>query len=159
MNERLSLLKYHRLSLLKNHMLSFYVRLIYSNILAASTYGVYINLLIRYSGGCSSYHDFIDIGLLLTMKLLKQGFLVKSTTYLVNRYGISVSQNKNNHGYILFVVITIRSCSHSWLITWENTTSVTCWAGAANPPWALELSPGFRWGSCCTIFSFLCNDL
>jgi hypothetical protein len=110
---RLSLLKYHRLSLLKNHMLSFYVRFIYSNILAASTYGVHINLLIRYSGGCSSYHDFIDIGLLLTMKLLKQGFLVKSTTYLVNRYGISVSQNKNNHGYILFVVITIRSCSHS----------------------------------------------
>ena len=37
-----------------------------SNILAASTYGVYISQLIRYTRACGSYHDFLDRELLLT---------------------------------------------------------------------------------------------
>ena len=52
---------------------------------------------------CGSYHDFLDRGLLLTMKLLNLGFLLgklKSSLPkfyvrqhdLVDRYGISVSQ-------------------------------------------------------------------
>ena len=75
-----------------------------SNIIpAAPAYGVYISLLIRYSKACGSYQDFLDRGLLLTTKLLNQGFILvklKSSLRkfygrhhdLGNRYGISVSQ-------------------------------------------------------------------
>jgi hypothetical protein len=70
---------------------------------AAPTYRVYISQLIRYSRACGSYQDFLDRGLLLTRKLLNQGFLLvklKSSLGkfygrhhdLVDRYGISVSQ-------------------------------------------------------------------
>ena len=49
-----------------------------SNIPAAPAYGVYISQLIRYSRACRSYQDLLDKsrGLLLTWKLLKQGFLL-----------------------------------------------------------------------------------
>jgi hypothetical protein len=47
-----------------------------SNIPAAPTYGVYISQLIRYSRACGSYQDFLDRRLLLTRKLLNQGFLL-----------------------------------------------------------------------------------
>ena len=74
-----------------------------SNIPAAPAYGVYISQLIRYSRACESYQDFLDIGLLLTRKLLNKGFfLVKLKSSLrkfygrhhdlVDRYGIYVSQ-------------------------------------------------------------------
>jgi hypothetical protein len=59
-----------------------------SNIIAAPTYGVYISQLIRYSRACGSYQDFLDRGLLLTMKLLNQGFLlVKLKSSLRKLYG------------------------------------------------------------------------
>ena len=75
---------------------------IFSNSLAAPAYGVYISQLIRYSRACGSYEDFLDRGLLITRKLLNQGFVfvkLKSSPRklygghhnLVNRYGISVS--------------------------------------------------------------------
>jgi hypothetical protein len=38
----------------------------------ASAYGVYISQMIRYSGACCSYQDFLDRGVLLTWKLLNQ---------------------------------------------------------------------------------------
>jgi len=74
-----------------------------SNIPAAPAYGVYISQMIRYSRACGSYQDFLHRGLLLTRKLLNQGFLLvklKSSLRkfdgrhhdLVDRYGISVSQ-------------------------------------------------------------------
>ena len=47
-----------------------------SNIPATPAYGVYISQMIRYSRACGSYQDFLDIGLLLTRKLLNQGFLL-----------------------------------------------------------------------------------
>ena len=47
-----------------------------SNIPAAPAYGVYISKLIQYSRVCGSYQDFLDRGLLLTRKLLNQGFLL-----------------------------------------------------------------------------------
>ena len=64
---------------------------------------VYISQLIGYSRACGSYHDFLERELLLTMKLLNQGFLLvklKSSLRkfyghhhdLVNRYGTPVSQ-------------------------------------------------------------------
>jgi hypothetical protein len=73
-----------------------------SNIPAAPAYGVYIGVM-RYSRACGSYQEFLDRGMLLTMKLLNQGFLLvklKSSlrkTYghhhdLVDRYGNSVPQ-------------------------------------------------------------------
>jgi hypothetical protein len=69
-----------------------------SNIPAAPSYGIYISQLIRYSLACGSYQDVLNRGLLLTKKLMNQGFLLANLKsplrkfYLVNRYGISVSQ-------------------------------------------------------------------
>jgi hypothetical protein len=74
-----------------------------SNIPAATAYEVYISQLIRYFRACGSYQDFLDRGLLLTRKLLNQGFLLvklKSSLQkfygrhheLADRCGISVSQ-------------------------------------------------------------------
>jgi hypothetical protein len=96
-----------------------------SNIPAAPAYGVYISHMIRYSRACGSYQDVLDRGLLLTRKLLNQGFLlVKVKSSLenvygrhhdsVDRYGISVS---NDHGYVPLVANSSRSFPHSTLIT------------------------------------------
>jgi hypothetical protein len=82
-----------------------------SNIPAPPAYGVYISQWIRYSKACGSYQDFLDRGLLLTRKLLKQGFLlVKLKSLLrkfygphhdlVDRYGISVSQMTTDMFYL-----------------------------------------------------------
>jgi hypothetical protein len=51
-------------------------------------YMKYISQMIRYSRACGSYQDFLDIGLLLTRKLLNQGFLlVKLKSSLRKFYG------------------------------------------------------------------------
>ena len=47
-----------------------------SNIPAAPADGVYISQLIRYSRACGSHQDFLGRGLMLTRKLLNQGFLL-----------------------------------------------------------------------------------
>ena len=68
------------------------------NISETPAYEVYISQLIRFSRGCCFYHDFLDVNILLTRKLLNQGFLmVKLKTSLrkfkghhFNHYGISV---------------------------------------------------------------------
>jgi len=52
------------------------VPFICSNIPAAPAYEVYIFQLIWYSRDCGYYYDFLDRGLLLTGKLLNQGYLV-----------------------------------------------------------------------------------
>ena len=57
------------------------------NIPAGSAYGVYISHLIRYSRTCGSYHDILDSGMLLTSKLLHQGFLVvKLNSHFYSRH-------------------------------------------------------------------------
>ena len=43
-----------------------------SNFSTAPAYGVNISQMIRYSGACCSYQDFLDRGLQLTWKLLNQ---------------------------------------------------------------------------------------
>ena len=59
-----------------------------SDIPAAPAYGVFISQMIRYSRACGSYQNFLDRGLLLTRKLLNQGFLwVKLKTSLRKFYG------------------------------------------------------------------------
>jgi hypothetical protein len=74
-----------------------------SNIPAAPAYGVYFSQLIRYPRACGFHQDVLHRGLLLTRKLLNQGFLLvklKSSLRklygrhhdLVDRYGIYVSQ-------------------------------------------------------------------
>jgi hypothetical protein len=69
----------------------------------------YISL--RYSRACGSYQDFLDRGLVLTRKLLNQGFLlVKLKSSLRKFYG-------RHHGYVALVVNTSRSFPHSRLIT------------------------------------------
>jgi hypothetical protein len=73
---------------------------IYSNIPAAPVYEIYMSQLIQYSRACGSYQDFLDRGLLLTSKLLNQGFLLVKLKSLhrkyygrhYDRYGIVVSQ-------------------------------------------------------------------
>ena len=39
------------------------------------------------------------------------------------------------------------------------TTGATCGAGTVYPYRAPEFTPCFEWGSCCSIFSFLCSVL
>jgi hypothetical protein len=96
-----------------------------SNIPAAPAYGVYISQVIRYSRACGSYPNFLDRELLLTRKLLNQGFpLIKLKSSLrkfysrhhdlVDRYGICVI---NDHGYVPLVANTSRSFPQSRLIT------------------------------------------
>ena len=46
-----------------------------SNISVAHAYEVYVSQLIRYSRACSSYQNFIDIGLQMIRKLMSLGFL------------------------------------------------------------------------------------
>ena len=117
-------------------MISINFSFICSNIPTAPAYGVYISQMIRYSRACGSYQDFRDRGLLLTMKLLNQGFLLvklKSSLRkiygrhhdLVDRYGISVT---NDHGYVPLVVSTSRSFPHSWLIplVYSNSSYRVC---------------------------------
>jgi hypothetical protein len=81
-------------------------------------------------------------------KLLNQGFLVLKLYSslgkfngrqddMVNRYAVT-----NNHWYVPFVVITIWSFPHSWLVTC-NTTGVTCGTGTTYPSGVHEFTPGF----------------
>jgi len=46
-----------------------------SNIPSSPAYGVYMSPLIRYSIACNSYQDFLHQSVLLTTKLLIQGFI------------------------------------------------------------------------------------
>ena len=67
--------------------------------------------MIRYSRACGSYQDFLDRGLLLTRKLMNQGFLlIKLKSSLRKFCG-------RHHGYVALVVNTSRSFPHSRLIT------------------------------------------
>ena len=75
---------------------------------------------------CGSYQDFLDRGLLLTRKLLNQGFIFGKVEVITSKilrsppwlgwplWNICVT---NDHGYVPLVVNTSRSFSHSWLIT------------------------------------------
>jgi hypothetical protein len=74
-----------------------------SNIPAGPAYAVCISQMLLYSRACGSHQDFLDRGLLITRKLLNQGFLLvklKSSLRkfygrrhdLVDRYVLSVLQ-------------------------------------------------------------------
>ena len=50
-----------------------------SNIPSAPAYGVYVSQLIRYARACSNYQDFMELGKVLTTKLLGQGYQKNQT--------------------------------------------------------------------------------
>ena len=93
-----------------------------SNIPAAHAYGVCISQLIRYSRACGSFQDFLDRELLLTRKLLNQGFLFGKVEVITSKiwrsppwlgwplWNICVT---NDHGYVPLVVSTSRFFPHS----------------------------------------------
>ena len=59
-----------------------------SNIPAAPAYGVYVSQLIRYSRASSKYVDFVARGILLSQKLLIQGYeSIKLRSSLKTFYG------------------------------------------------------------------------
>ena len=96
-----------------------------------------------------SYQDFLDRRLPLTRKLLNQGSLVvKLKPSLRKFYGRlnDLDNGPNDDSYVPFVVITIRSFPHSWLITRvrekSNTANVTRGAGTTYP----SVAPGFTHG-------------
>jgi len=61
---------------------------------AAPAYGVYISQLIRYSRACGFHQDFLDKGLLLTRKLLNQGFLLVKLKSSLRKFYATVVVNK-----------------------------------------------------------------
>ena len=124
--------------------------------------------MIRYSRACGSYQDFLDRGLLITRKLLNQGFLLvklKSSLRkffgrhhdLVDRNGISVSQMTTDcstcrkHFPILSSLTTYyRVCNQI------NTTGAISGEGTTYHTGAPEFTHGFQWGPCYSIFGFIC---
>jgi len=146
-----------------------------SNIPAVPAYRVYISQFIRYSRACGSYQDFMDRGLLLTRKLLRQGFLaiiLKSSLRkfygrhheLVDRYEVSVSQMTQDLFSLswCFLVYLTSFVTFYWTFTiaLSSTTGATSGAGTAYPSGTPEFTPGFWWGSCysflvfCVVFLF-----
>ena len=125
--------------------------------------------MIQYSRAGGSFQDFLDRGLLLTRKLLNQGFLsVKlkpSNTLKILRsppslgwmlWNICVT---NYHGYVPLVVNTSRSFPHLWLIT-RFVTRLTRWVPLVEQelptlPEHLSLPPVFS-GVCVTRSLVLC---
>jgi len=57
-----------------------------SNILSYHAYGVYMSQLIRYSGTCNSYQEFLYRLVLLTRKLLNQGFIETRLRTTLKKY-------------------------------------------------------------------------
>jgi len=126
-----------------------------SNIPAAPAYGVYISQLIQYSRACGSYQVFLDRGLLLTRKLLNQGFLLFKLKSLLRKfYG-------RHHDWL----IVMEYLCHKWpricstcskqfpilssFMTYHrvcnkiNTTGVTSGAETAYHSGAPEFTPSF----------------
>ena len=111
-----------------------------SNIPVAPAYEVYISQLIRYSRACDSYQDFLDRCLLLTRKLLNQGFLLvklKSSLRkfysrhhdLVDRYGIFVSQMTTD---MFHMPVLSSFMTYHQVCKWINTTDATSGAGTGS---------------------------
>ena len=109
-----------------------------------------------WKGGVGSYHVLIDRGLLLTRKLVNQGFLVIKLKWTLEKF-----QQKTP-----FVVITIWPFPHSWLIT-GFITRVTrrshIWNRNCLPFWihtgfsrvGVARSLVFCAMFCCSLFIFL----
>jgi len=62
----------------------------------------------------------------------------------------------NDNWCVPLVANVSRSFPHSWFINGFVTRLARRGAGTAHPSGALEFTPGFYWGSCYPIFSFMC---
>jgi hypothetical protein len=109
------------------------VPFIYRNVLEAPAYAVYIPQLGWFSRACSSYHDFLDGGLLRTRKPLNQHFRV---VQLKSWRICSVCRNNNP-------VISSFTTNH-WIFTKYNTTGATSEAWTVYPPELLNALPLYR---------------
>ena len=140
-----------------------------SKITAASAYGVYISQLIRYSRACGSYR-----WLLLTRKLLNQGFLlVKLKSSLrkfyihhhdqVNRYGTSVSQMTTIYStWRKHVSVLSSYMAFHQVCNQSNTTGATSVVGTAHPSGAPEFTTVFSWvrvTQCLVLSVIFCRSL
>ena len=76
-----------------------------------------------------------------------------------------VPLKKKSHCKILQDASNIHTCTshnlnaHHQVCNKSNTTGNICGVVPAYTSGAPEFTPGFQWGSCCSIFSFLCNVL
>ena len=65
--------------------------------------------------------------------------------------------------FILFLLNILKIFSllmtYHRVCNWSNTTDITSGSGTAYPSGAPEFTPGFQWGSCCSMFRFLCRVL
>ena len=87
-----------------------------------------------------------------------------SRTFIYVYTNLSALCIPNYRGYVPFVIITIPSLLHSWLITrfvtWTNTTGATSGAGTLHPSKAQEINPGLVFGrSLFVLLSFLFRPL
>ena len=121
----------------------------------------------RYSRACSFYQDFHDRGLLLTRRLLNQGFLLVKLNSslrkisgrhhdLVDCYGISVSQTTTDRFHLSFHFSVLSSMTYHRVCNQINATGATSGVETAYPSGTPVFTPSFQWGSCCSIFSFMC---
>ena len=126
-----------------------------SNIPATPAYGVYLSQLIRYLRACGSYQDILDRGLLLTMKMQNQGFLVVKLShrfenfavatmtlltvreYLCHKWSLMYSVCRNHNPVLSSFVAYHRVYNRS------KTTGATCEAGTSYPSRAPESTPVF----------------
>ena len=79
----------------------------------------------------------------------------------INRYGVYVSQITtdmfrfcHDHNLVFSSFIP-----YNRVYDKSNTTGVTSGAGTDHTSGAPEVTPGYWWSSCCTIFNFLCGVL
>ena len=126
-----------------------------NNIPATPAYELCISQLIRYSRACGSYQDFLDTGLLLTRKLLNQGFLLIKLRSSLRKYLVATMTWLTVMEYLRHKWPRICStcCKHfpvlSSFMTYHqvcnqiNTTGVTSGRGTAYPSGAPEFTPGF----------------
>ena len=123
--------------------------------------------ILPFNRACGSYQDFLDIGLLLTRKLLNQWFLyVKLKSSLRKFYGhhhdLTVMKYLCHKRPPIFATCGKHFPVLSSFMTYHkvcnqiNTTGATGGAGTAYPSRAPEFTPGFQLGSCYSIFSFMC---
>ena len=81
--------------------------------------------MIRYSRACGSYQDFHEKGLLLTRKLLHQGFILVKWKLKLRNFAVATMTwwplwniyVTNDHGYVPLVLSTSLFFPHSRLIT------------------------------------------
>ena len=108
-------------------------------------------------------HTFYDLQgtINITRKVLNQGFLLVKLKSLLrkyfgrhydlvnlNRYGIYVSQMTTNIFHLQQELPVLSSFMTYHRVSNQSNTTI-----------AHEFTPGVQWGSCCSIFSFLCNVL